>query len=150
MLFRSTALAGPSGSAVSFLVIRGFVFTGIGGAAALPPDNGVPLPPRYGGAIAFPGGASGLSIEDCNFRQLGYAFSQRPIAGSSLAGTAISLNGANHVSVLRCDFSRLTTGIDFSTGSSPVGVSVSACLFHDAVVRPLKDRKSTRLNSSHT
>lgn len=132
-----TALSAPSGSVAAALVIRGFAFTGLGGAAALPADTGVPLAPRYGGGIAFPAGASGVSIEDCAFRQLGYAFNQRPVAASSLAGTAISLNGASTVDVLRCDFSRLTTAIDFTTGSAPTGVSVTGCTFHDAVVRPL-------------
>ena len=130
-----TALAGPSGSSTRWVVIRGLTFSGIGGSPVLPPDTGAPLPARYGGGIAFPGGASDVSIEDCVFRQLGYAFNQRPVASSSLAGTAVTLAGAARVSVLRCDFSRLTTGIAF-TGSGPTGVSVSACVFHDAVVRP--------------
>lgn len=131
-----TAFASPAGSTASWIVIRGLTFNGIGGSATLPPDTGTPLSPRYGGAIAFPGGAADISIENCVFRQIGYAFNQRPMASSSLAGTAVSLAAATRVAVLRCDFSRLTTGIDF-TSTSLTGVSVSECVFHDAVVRPL-------------
>ncbi len=131
-----TALTGPAGSTATWLVIRGFTFNGIGGSATLPPDTGTPLAPRYGGGIAFPGGAADISIESCVFRQLGYAFNQRPIAASSLAGTGVTLAATARVAVLRCDFSRLTAGIDF-TSTSLTGVSVSECVFRDAVVRPL-------------
>ena len=131
-----TALAGQTGSMANWLVIRGLTFNGIGGSAALPPDNGTSLAARYGGGIAFPGGAADISIENCVFRQLGYAFNQRPIAASSLSGTGVTLAATARVSVLRCDFSRLTTGIDF-TSTSLTGVSVSECVFRDAVVRPL-------------
>lgn len=131
-----TALAGPTSSATHWIVIRGLTFNGIGGSATLPPDTGTPLSARYGGGIAFPGGASDISIENCVFRQLGYAFNQRPLAASSLAGTGVTLAGATRVAVTRCDFSRLTNGIDF-TNPSLTGVSVSECVFRDAVVRPL-------------
>ena len=131
-----TALAAPAGNVASALVIRGFNFLGIGGSNTLPADAGMPTPARYGGGIAFPGGAAGVSIENCSFRLLGYAFNQRPMAAVSLAGTGIRLGAASGVSILRCDFSRLTTGIEFAPDSAVSAVSVSECSFHDAVVRP--------------
>ncbi len=131
------ALTGPSGSAASWIVIRGLSFVAIGGAASLPTDGGVPLPPRYGGGIAFPGGAADVTIEGCVFRQLGYAFNQRPMAATSLAGTGVTLASATRVAIERCDFSRLTTGIAF-TADPVTQISVSDSTFRDAVVRTLE------------
>ncbi len=130
------AFTGPSGSVANWIVIRGFSFLALGGSASLPPDTGVALPPRYGGGIAFPGGAADVTITACSFRQLGYAFNQRPMAANSLAGTGVSLASAARVSIQRCDFSRLTTAIGF-TSDQVSQVSIAENTFRDGVVRTL-------------
>jgi hypothetical protein len=42
------------------LVFKSLEIVGVGGAASLPPDQGTPLPARFGGGIAFRGGAENV------------------------------------------------------------------------------------------
>jgi hypothetical protein len=132
----SSVTAFSASTASSWLTFKSLEFSALGGSATLPADSGSAASPRFGGGIAFTAGASNTAIDGCVFRNLGYAFNQKPMAASSLAGTAISLASASSVSINNCDFSALTTGIDAGNATSLTNFTITNCAFHDSVVWP--------------
>ncbi len=123
---------------VRHLVFKSLEIGPIGGAAELPADPGAGVAARYGGGIAFAQGCQGIAINDCVFRDLGYAFNQKPMSAASLAGTAITVAGSGReITVARCEFSRLALGLDFARTSMISGVVVSDSIFGEAMVWPL-------------
>jgi hypothetical protein len=125
-------------SALSHLHFKNLEVVGIGGSLSLPPDPGSPVPARFGGGISLSAGTTNVLIEDCAFRDLGYAFNQKPMSASSLSGSAITLRTADSVTVARCDFSRLTLGVNASAATKLANVLITKCTFHDSVVWPLE------------
>lgn len=122
----------------SYLIFKHLEIAAIGGSASLPADAGSAVAPRFGGGIAFAAGASNTTIENCVFRDLGYAFNQKPMGATSIAGTAITLRGATAVTINNCDFSRLTLGVDLSGTASASNVKITSCTFRDSIVWPLE------------
>jgi hypothetical protein len=134
--YGSAAIAAFSAStAASGLTFKNLEISAIGGAASLPADTGSPSAQRLGNGIVFSAGATRVAIENCVFGQLGFAFNQKPMAATSLAGTAITMRGADAVTITNCDFSRMNAGIDL-TGAAPTNVTITNCSFHDFVVWP--------------
>lgn len=118
---------------------RSLVFTTleigpVGGAAALPADGGSGVPPKFGGGIAFGGGAVDVTIEDCAFRELGYWFNQQPMKAESIAGAAITSANSEQLKVSRCSFSRMATGLDFKRAVTLDRVTLSECTFGESMV----------------
>ncbi|MES2694376.1 MAG: immunoglobulin domain-containing protein, partial [Verrucomicrobiota bacterium] len=134
----SSITAFSAANAVSHLTFKNLEFAGIGGAAALPADAGSASAPRFGGGLAFSAGASETTIASCVFRDLGYAFNQKPMSAASLNGVAVVLRGTSStVTIDGCTFSRLSTGIAMTGASSLSGVKIANCAFTDSVVWPL-------------
>jgi hypothetical protein len=109
----------------------------IGGSATLPPDPGQALAPRFGGGIAFLGGAEGVLIDRCVFRQLGFWFNQRPMGAGSIAGTGILLSTATNVTISNCDFSQMAIGCEVKSTTGLQGVQIKSCSFGDSMVWPV-------------
>ncbi len=128
----------------AYLVFRNLEIGAIGGSATLPADPGSAVPPRFGGGLAFLGGLSQATIENCTFSALGYAFAAKPMGASSLAGTALRIPSGSSVTIANCDFSRLTTAIDFQGTGSLTAITVANSSFHDGVVWSL-DLPAARL-----
>ena len=131
-----TALA--ASSFTEHLVFRALEFAQIGGAAALPADSGAPVAPRFGGGIAFRGGAANVLIDNCIFRELGYWFNRKPMGAESLNGIGISALSANGLKVTNCQFSRVAVAIDFEDAASLSAAEISLSAFNDSVVWPLR------------
>ena len=120
------------------LVFKSLEIGPIGGAAELPADPGVGVAARYGGGIIFAQGCQGIVINDCVFRDLGYAFNQKPMNAASVAGTAVRVSGSvRELTVTRGAFSRLALGLDLSRTSQISGVVVADSTFGEAMVWPL-------------
>ncbi len=125
-------------SFMEHLVFRALEFTQIGGAATLPADSGAPLAPRFGGGLAFRGGAGEITIVDCVFRELGYWFNQKPMGAQSLSGVGISATTASGLTVSKCQFSRVAVAIDFEPATNLSSVEISESSFNESVVWPLR------------
>jgi hypothetical protein len=125
-------------SFMEHLVFRALEFTKIGGAATLPADSGVPIAPRFGGGLAFRGGAGNVAIDNCVFRELGYWFNQKPMGAQSLNGVGISATTANGLKVTNCQFSRVAVAIDFEVATSLSSAEISQSSFNESVVWPLR------------
>ena len=120
------------------LAFRSLEISGMGGAPTLPPDDGTPIAPRFGGGIGFLGGASSVLISDCAFSELGYWFNQRPMDAASIAGSAITCRLAcRGLSVAGCSFSRVADGCDLSDATELSQVRFTQCTFGDAIVWPV-------------
>lgn len=123
---------------IRHLVFKSLEIGPMGGAAELPADPGAGVAARYGGGIAFALGCQGIAINDCVFRDLGYAFNQKPMNAASIAGTAVTVSGSvRELTVTRCEFSRLALGLDLARTSLISGVMVSDSTFGEAIVWPL-------------
>jgi len=125
-------------SFVEHLVFRALEFTKIGGTATLPADSGVPLAPRFGGGLAFRGGAGNVVIDNCSFGELGYWFNRKPMGAQTLNGVGISATSANGLKVTHCQFSRVAVAIDFEAATNLSAVEVSQSSFNESVVWPLR------------
>ena len=123
-----------AGGLAQNLAFNSFEFAGIGGEASLPADTSGAVPAKFGGGLAFAGGAESVTIENCAFRELGYWFNQKPMNAASIRGTAISSSGANNLTISNCEFSRMAVGCDFSSGGAFNGVTIKKCAFRDALV----------------
>ncbi len=119
------------------LVFKAFEFFALGGASVLPSDTGAPVAGRFGGGIAFSGGALDVLVDDCVFRELGFWGSQKPMAATSLTGIGLLGSGGLQLTVRRCDFSRVARGCDFSGANGYSQVKVDECVFGDGMVWPL-------------
>jgi len=119
------------------LVIKSFEFFALGGAATLPSDTGVPVAGRFGGGIAFTGGAADVLVDDCVFRELGFWNSQKPMAATSLTGIGFLGSGGLQITLRRCAFSRVARGCDLSGANGYSQVTLDACIFGDGMVWPL-------------
>ncbi len=131
-----TAFAAPL--LAEHLVFRALEFTRIGGAAMLPTDSGTALTPRFGGGLAFRGGAANVTIDSCVFRELGYWFNQKPMGSQSLNGVGISATIANGLKVTNCQFSRVAVAIDFEAATTLNSAEISQSSFNESVVWPLR------------
>ncbi len=131
-----TAFSSPAFA--RYLEFRSLEFYRIGGASALPADNGTPVTPRYGGGIAFANGVENVSVTDCTFRELGYWSNQKPMSASSLNGSGVSAAQASNLKITRSRFSRVAFGIDLAAASALSTVEISQCVFEEAVVWPLQ------------
>ncbi len=120
------------------LVFRALEFTRIGGAATLPTDSGTALNPRFGGGLAFRGGAANVTIDSCVFRELGYWFNQKPMGAQSLNGVGISATMASGLKVTNCQFSRVAVAIDFAAATTLDSAEISRSSFNESVVWPLR------------
>lgn len=106
----------------------------LGGDAVVPPDLGTPAPSKFGGGIVFGGAVTGIRIDSCVFHHLGYTFSQRPMAASSIAGTGVGFPGGSDVSITNCSFSQHAIGIDLSGSTSLANLTIADCSFSDGMV----------------
>lgn len=114
-----------------------FEFSAVGGAAVLPGDGGGALQARFGGGLAFPAGAEEVVVEDSFFHDLGYWQNVRPLAAASLAGCGISGQGRLRLVIVRCQFSHVAKGCDFSGANDYSQVKLEQCSFGAGVVWPL-------------
>ena len=119
------------------LVIKAFEFFALGGAAALPSDAGAAVAGRFGGGIAFPGGAVDVLVDDCVFRELGFWESQKPMAATSLTGIGLVGAGDVQLTLRRCAFSRVARGCDFTRANGYSQVKLDECVFGEGIVWPL-------------
>lgn len=120
--------------AAAQLVFRNLEFSALGGAATLPADAGSPVAPRYGAGLALPGGATEIRIDGCVFREIGYAYNQKPMNAAAIAGTGISLGNTTGVVIAGCEFSRLAVAIDLQKAATVSRLEISRCRFGDAVL----------------
>lgn len=133
-----SAITAFSAAAVArYLEFRSLEFYRIGGASALPVDNGSPVSPRFGSGIAFANGVEGATVTDCTFRELGYWSNQKPMAALSLNGIGVSAVQASNLKITQCRFSRVAFAIDLAAASTLSAVEISQSVFEDAVVWPL-------------
>jgi len=119
------------------LVFKAFEFFALGGSSVLPSDTGAPVAGRFGGGIAFSGGALDVLVDDCVFRELGFWEGQKPMAATSLTGVGFLGSGGLQLTLRRCAFSRMSRGCDFSGANGYSQVTVDECVFDDSMVWPV-------------
>ncbi len=132
---RITAFA--ASAPLRHVTFRSLEFGPIGGAAELPVDQGTPVASRFGGGVAFPAGCQGVTIVDCGFHDLGFAFNGRPMNAAAIAGSAITAGDAvRDLTITRCEFSRLAVGLDLARATLLNGVVIGRSVFSETIVWP--------------
>ena len=116
---------------IAYVTFTSLDIGAIGGAATLPPDTGSPVAARYGAGLVFNAGLSNATITGCVFHDLGYAFNQKPMSASSLAGAAIAMGSCDSVTIADCDFSHSAAGIELRSAAAVANLTVTNCTFHD-------------------
>jgi hypothetical protein len=135
-----------SASGASNLTFKNLEFAAIGGAATLPADTGTPVAARFGGGIAFNGSATGVTIDGCDFHDLGYTFNQRPMSADSILGNGIVLRDCNGLTISNCTFARAAVGIQLKGSTALTKMKIANCTFSDAMVSTVNQPPAAALS----
>ena len=114
------------------ITIRGFLFKDLGGSDTLPPDPGGNIPARQGVGIEMANPLR-VTIEDCDFTELGYWFNQKPM-GTCLEGNGVWMINARDVVIRGCNFSRVLNALTIGTETVTNNVVVDKCTFTDSIM----------------
>ena len=116
----------------SDVTIKNFLFKGLGGERTLPADPGHDIPARQGVGIEIDG-PTRVTIQDCDFTEIGYWFNKKPM-GTSLDGFGIWMVNWQDVVVTGCNFSRVVIAIELATSRSTNNVTITDCTFTDSIM----------------
>ncbi len=136
---RSPGLWGmnATSSDLRYVVIKNILFKDLGGAASLPVDRGSPVPSNSGAGIYANGRMTGVTIDSCDFSQLGYWYNQKPMNAGSIVGAGVEFDaGCSATTISNCTFSRVAIGIEAiwrNTGGID-GLTIAGCTFSDSIV----------------
>ena len=120
-----------------FLTFKNFSIYGIGGASSLPTDMGSAVAANVGKGITFFSGTyNNITVQDCDFAELGYYFNEKPMNAASIDGFGLYFSGTlKSILVTNCIFKRTHTGVAFYyTGSVNTNLTVANCEFYDSFV----------------
>lgn len=123
-------------SDLRYVTIKSFLFKDLGGAATLPADPGSAIAPNSGAGIYANGRMTGVTIDGCDFSQLGYWFNKKPMSAGSIVGAGIEFDGGcSGTTISNCNFSRMMIGIECQyTTSGPIdGLTIFGCTFTDSI-----------------
>jgi hypothetical protein len=113
----------------------------IGGAAALPPDNGTGVPSNQGYGIFINGALSGVTIANCYFHDLGYWENQPPMDGLSVASSdnressmGFETHAAVSLVITNCEFTKVHTAVELAYSGTMTNITIVGSHFHDYIV----------------
>jgi hypothetical protein len=128
--------------AVANIVISNLEIGPIGGSATLPPDPGTGVPSRNGYGVFCGGTFQNITVANCYFHNLGYAFNTIPMDGNSLgqsdgrlSSAGIELYGSGSgVTITKCAFTHMHTAIDLAWQADTSDITITASRFYDFIV----------------
>ncbi len=133
--FQSSGGFSGAGTPTNNVVIRGFLFTQIGGYSASDSIWSTTTPvtaPPGGVGITLTSGGRNIIIGDCHFSEIGQWRNVVPMSGTtSVTGTGVSLENNTNVLVTDCDFTRMKTGVSIKSTSVISDITVRNSSFHN-------------------
>jgi len=120
-------------SSRSYLTFRNFEFAELGGSAALPSDPGYAITRNTGCGLNFAGGANNVTVQDCDFSELGYYWNAKPMNDSAISGIGIQTINGNGLTITNCDFTRVNMALEMFCSSTLTNLTVASCRFHNSI-----------------